>query len=84
MPINVAASSITLDKVRIEQYTVSPQINAVMIKYSKGYNDSNGNYIAKEYTYVNLEDVVVGQNLYDLTKDFLYELLNNHLTSENG
>lgn len=81
MPININASSITLDKVRIEQYTVSPQTNVVMIKYSKGYNDADGNYIAKEYSSVNLEDVVVNENLYNLTKDFLYELLNSYLNA---
>lgn len=80
MPLDVTPNTITLDKVRIEQFTVSPQLNAVMIHYSRGYNDENGQYVAKEYDRVDLKDVSFEQGLYDQAKDTLYELLATHLS----
>jgi len=80
MPLDVTPNTITLDKVRIEQFTVSPQLNAVMIHYSRGYNDENGQYVAKEHDSVNLKDVSFEQGLYDQVKDTLYELLATHLS----
>jgi len=79
VPLDVTPNTITLDKVRIEQFTVSPQLNAVMIHYSRGYNDENGQYVAKEYDSVNLKDVSFEQGLYDQVKDTLYELLSSKL-----
>ena len=80
MPLDVTPNTITLDKVRIEQFTVSPQLNAVMIHYSRGYNDENGQYVAKEHDRVDLKDVSFEQGLYDQAKDTLYELLATHLS----
>jgi len=79
VPLDVTPTTITLDKVRIEQFTVSPQLNAVMIHYSRGYNDENGQYVAKEYDRVDLKDVSFEQGLYDQVKDTLYELLSSKL-----
>jgi len=75
MPLDVTPNTITLDKVRIEQFTVSPQLNAVMIHYSRGYNDENGQYVAKEYAYENFENITFNETLYEQVKTALYELL---------
>lgn len=80
MPLNIIPNTITLDKVRIEQFTVSPQLNAVMIQYSKGY-ESDGQYVPKEYAFANFENVVFDQNIYDQVKNALYEMLSTQLTS---
>jgi len=79
MPLDVTPTTITLDKVRIEQFTVNAQLNAVMIHYSRGYNDENGQYVAKEYDRVDLKDVSFEQGLYDQVKNALYSMLNVHL-----
>jgi|LakMenEpi03Aug12_release.lakeMendotaPanAssembly.Ray.scaffolds.fasta_scaffold1893717_1 hypothetical protein len=79
MPLNIIPNTITLDKVRIEQFTVSPQLNAVMIQYSKGYDDANGHYVPKEYAYANFSDVTFDQSLYEQVKSALYDMLNSHI-----
>lgn len=79
MPLDVTPNTITLNKVRVEQFTVSPQLNAVMVQYSRGYEDSDGTYIPKEYDRVNFLDVTFDQNLYDQVKNALYSMLNDHL-----
>jgi len=81
MPLDVSPTTIVLDKTRIEQFTVSPQIKTIVIKYSKGYNDVNGEYVPKEYSYVNFENIEFDQNLYSLTKDILYDMLKSHLNN---
>lgn len=79
MPLDVAPNTITLDKVRIEQFTVSPQYSTVMIQYSKGYNDENGQYVPKQYENVNFTDLTFDQTLYDQVKNALYSMLQQHL-----
>ena len=81
MPANITPTTMTLDKIRIEQFTVSPQKNAVMIHYSKGYNDTEGNYVPKEYTSKNLIDVEFDPTLYEQVKTTLYNLLTAELSS---
>ena len=80
MPLNLNAPITTvLDQVRVEQFTVSPQLNTVMIHYSRGNNDENGQYVAREYASANFEDVVFDQNLYESVKSALYDLLEARL-----
>ena len=82
MPLNLTSpTTVVLDKVRVEQFTVSPQLGTVMIHYSKGHNDENGQYIAREYASENFEDVVFDSTLYDLVKNALYDLLNTKLNN---
>ena len=81
MPLNITPTTITLDKVRVEQFTVSPQIGAVMIRYSKGCEDENGQYVPQEYDHVNFDGVDFDANLYDQVKSALYALLESHLNS---
>ena len=71
----------TLDKVRIEQFTVSPQLNVIMIHYSKGYTDENGQYVAKEYEAINFADVAFDPAVYNVVKDALYSLLDSKLNA---
>lgn len=79
MPLDITPNTITLDKVRIEQFTVSPQHSTVMIQYSKGYNDENGQYVPKQYENVNFTDLTFDQTLYDQVKNALYSMLQQHL-----
>ena len=80
MPLNLnQPTTITLDKVRIEQFTVSPQLNAIMIHYSRGYTDENGQYVAKEYDAINFVDVAFDPTTYNVVKDSLYSLLDSKL-----
>ena len=82
MPLNLnSPTTITFDKVRIEQFTVSPQLNAIMIHYSKGYTDENGQYVAKEYDAINFADVAFDPAVYSIVKDALYSLLDSKLNA---
>ena len=82
MPLNLTSpTTVVLDKVRGEQFTVSPQLGTVMIHYSKGHDDENGQYIAKEYAYENFEEVAFDSTLYNLVKDALYDLLSDKLNN---
>jgi len=82
MPLNITPTTITLDKVRIEQFTVSPQNGAVMIRYSKGHEDSNGQYTPQEYDHVNFLDVTFDPDLYKQVKEALYAMLDAHLNPQ--
>lgn len=79
MPLNITPTTVVLDKVRVEQFTVSPQIGAVMIRYSKGYEDANGQYVPQEYDHANFSEVSFDSVLYDQVKTALYDLLQQHL-----
>lgn len=74
--------TVTLDKVRIEQFTVSPQNGAVMVHFSKGYEDAGGQYTPQEYDHVNFLDVTFDQDLYTQVKDTLYAMLDAHLNPQ--
>lgn len=50
-----------------------------MVRFSKGYEDVNGQYVPQEYDYVNFLDVTFDQNLYDQVKSTLYTMLDAHL-----
>jgi len=80
MPLDVTPNTITLDKVRIEQFTVSPQLNAVMIHYSRGYNDENGQYVTKEFDSVDIKGTSFNASLYEEVKTTLYNLLMSKLS----
>jgi hypothetical protein len=82
MPLDITPNTITLNKVRIEQFTVSPQLNAVMIQYSKGYEDVNGQYVPQEYNHVNFLDVSFDPDLYNQVKQTLYAMLDAHLNPQ--
>lgn len=84
MPLNITPTTITLDQVRVEQFTVSPQDGAVMIKYSRGYNDENGHYVPKEYDSANFLDVTFDETLYNQVKSALYALLDSRLNPQVG
>lgn len=83
MPLNITPTTITLDKVRVEQFTVSPQNGAVMIQYSKGYDDpATGQYVPQEYLHANFTEVAFDPTLYDQVKSALYSLLQSHLAPQ--
>lgn len=80
MPLNLNNPiTTTLDKVRVEQFTVSPQTNTVMIQYSTGYTDANGQYVAKEYAVADFSDLSFDPTLYEQVKAALYDLLASRL-----
>lgn len=82
MPLDITPNTITLDKVRIEQFTVSPQDATLMIHYSKGCNDENGQYVPKEYDHASFKNIVFNQDLYEAVKSALYIKLNEYLTGQ--
>ena len=69
-----------LDKVRVEQFTVSPQTGTVMIHYSRG-SEENGTYSPREYDVANFEEVQFESDLYESVKAALYNLLNEKLNT---
>lgn len=80
MPIFLnVPTTITIDKVRIDEFSVRPQENSVTIHFSKGYEDATGQFIAKEFDRVDLKNVAVDPALYVQIKDVLYTLLNDEL-----
>jgi hypothetical protein len=76
MPIPLEQpSTVIIDKARIEQFTIDPQYKRVTIQYSKGYEDTEGNYFPKENCKVDLQDVTFDSALYIQVKNALYALL---------
>ena len=83
MPLNLTSpTTVVLNKIRVEQFTVSPQLNAVMVHYSKGCDDENGQYVPREYATINFKDVNFDPTLYNSVKDALYSLLNAELNND--
>ena len=81
MPISLnTPTTITIDKVRIDQFSVSPQDMIVTIHFSRGYEDPNGQFVSKEFDRVDLKGVSVDPTLYGQIKDTLYALLSDELT----
>jgi len=50
-----------------------------MIHYSRGYNNENGQYVAKEYDHMNFENVSFDPALYEQVKNVLYTMLQQQL-----
>lgn len=82
MPISLnTPTTITIDKVRIDEFSVRTQNNSITIHFSKGYEDAAGQFVAKEFDRVDLKNVVVDPTLYGQIKDILYALLNDELAA---
>lgn len=79
MPANITPVTITLDKVRINQFTVDTQHNTVTIYYAKGYEDGSGEFIAVENARADIGTFSVSPTLYDDVKSALYSMLNDYL-----
>ena len=80
MPISLnQPSTITIDKLRIDQFTISPKEKSVTIHFSKGYEDAGGNFIPKEYNRADLKDVEFDHTMYESVKNSLYSLLSSYL-----
>lgn len=84
MPITLSVpKTFTLDKVQIQQFTVVPG-GRVEIHFAKGYEDESGNFIAKEFSRADLNNVTIEPELYDAVKTKLYQLLQAHLDDSSG
>lgn len=81
MPVNIAPVTLTLDKVRINQFTVDTNYNTITIYYSKGYEDGSGNFVTVEHARADLSDINVSPTLYSDVKTALYVMLNDHLSA---
>lgn len=80
MPISLSTPiTVTMDKVRIEEFSVNAQNNFITIHFSKGYEDDTGQFVAKESGRADLKNVTVDPALYEQIKDALYSLLSNEL-----
>lgn len=81
MPISLNTPvTVTIDKVRIDEFHVSPQNMSITIHFSKGYEDANGQFVAKEFDRVDLKNINIDSTLYGQIKDTLYALLSDELT----
>lgn len=80
MPISTAPVTTTIDKLRIEEFTVNPHESIVTIRFSKGYEDNEGTFIQKEVEVIKLKNVIFNESLYTDVKNALYELLLSNLT----
>ena len=81
MPANITPVTITLDKVRIEQFTVDAQRNTLTIYYTKGYEDGSGNFVVVDHARADVGNFSVDATLYDDVKAALYAILDEHLNS---
>jgi hypothetical protein len=84
MPLSLVQSqSFTLDKVKISRFDVTVQDNftVVRIHYSIGYEDESGNFVAKEFSRVDIPNVEFDANLYENVKTKLYELLDSKVNA---
>ncbi len=76
MPISLNSPiTVVLDKLQIDEFTVRPQQRHVVIHFSRGYVDAEGNFVSKEFDRVDLKNVDIDPTLYSNTKDALYALL---------
>lgn len=76
MPITLnAPSTVIIDKVRIEEFSINAQSNNVTIHYSKGYEDVDGKFVTKESSRVDIKDATFDPTLYQQVKATLYSLL---------
>jgi len=74
IPLN-APTTITIDKIRIEEFTVRPQEMIVTIRFSRGYEDPQGNFVSKEFDSVDIKGASFNASLYEEVKTTLYDLL---------
>lgn len=81
MPANITPVTLTLNKIRINQFTVDTNYNTVTIYYSKGYEDGSGNFVTVEHARADLSDITVSPTLYSDVKTALYVMLNDHLSA---
>ena len=82
MPISISSpSTIILDKIRIEEFSIKPQDNKITIHYSKGYIDNNNIYIPKEYDRADLSNIIFNPDTYEIVKNELYVLLENYINN---
>ena len=84
MPISITPSAtFTIDKVRIDEFAVRPQNKTVIIHFSRGYEDAEGNFIPKEFDRVDVKNVDFDPTLYSQVKDTLYSLLTTTLVEQS-
>jgi len=80
MPLSLnTAQTIVLDTVKIDQFQVTPEGGNVVIHYSIGHVDGEGNFVAKKYDSMVWKGVEFESTLYDTVKAKLYDLLGSHL-----
>lgn len=80
MPITLNTPlTVVIDKVRIEEFSINPHANSVTIHYSKGYEDSDGKFVTKESSRVDVKEVAFDPTLYQQVKAALYVLLSNEV-----
>ena len=68
-----------VDKVRIEEFSINAQSNNVTIHYSKGYEDGDGNFVAKESSRVDVKNAAFDPTLYQQVKAVLYSFLSSEV-----
>lgn len=84
MPLSLNASqTIILDSVKINQFQVSPDDRIVVIHYSIGHTDTNGNFFAKKYDSMTWENVDFEPDLYSAVKTKLYSMLDSYLNAQH-
>jgi hypothetical protein len=82
MPITLSEpTTVTIDKLRIDLFSVDAQTNAVTIHFSRGYEDAGGNFVPKEFSRVDVKNMVFDPDLYSQVKDLLYATLVNELNA---
>jgi hypothetical protein len=80
MPITIdQPTTITIDKIKINNFSVSTQGNQITIHFSKGYETPEGEFVSKEFDRVDIKNATVDPLLYSQVKDALYALLIDEL-----
>lgn len=73
------AETVTLNKLQIEKFEVHPQSTRTVVHYSLGYDNSTGEYVPVQMSFIDLPDVSFDTTLYGQVKESLYTILMNHL-----
>lgn len=73
------AKTLKLDKLKITRFEVQPESGIVIIHYSKGYENEDGQFIEIEFSRVEFQDVTFDPNLYESVKTTLYQMLIQNL-----
>ena len=80
MPISLTnPTTITIDKIKINNFSVNTQGNQVTIHFSKGYETPEGEFVSKEFDRVDIKNTTIDPSLYSQVKDALYALLTAEL-----
>jgi hypothetical protein len=82
MPVNLQnTTTIIIDKIRIDQFSVDVRNNIITIHFSKGSENELGEFIVQSFDRIDIVNANIDPTLHAQVKDSLYTLLLDKLNS---